>query len=81
MWFETCSCDGTMEEFHFFIVALGIEKAYQIVQEYKRSIELALRVHIIMEEGDQSQCLYSYVVKSHYGMSRCALSRGYFCSH
>lgn len=67
VWFETCSCDGTMEEFHFFIVALGIEKAYQIVQEYKRSIELALRVHIIMEEGDQSQCLYSYVVKSHYG--------------
>ena len=67
VWFETCSCHGDMEEFQFFVVALGIEKAYQIVQEYKRSIELALRDHLIMEEGDQSQFLFSYVVKSHYG--------------
>ena len=36
-------------------------------QEYKRTIKLALREHLIMEEGDQSQYLYSYVVKSHYG--------------
>ena len=67
VWFETCSCHGDMEEFQFFVVAMGIEKAYQIVQEYKRSVELALRDHLIMEEGDQSQFLYSYVVKSHYG--------------
>jgi hypothetical protein len=67
VWFETCSCHGDMEEFQFFTVALGIEKAYQIVQEYKRTIELALRDHLIMEEGDQSQFLYSYVLKSHYG--------------
>lgn len=69
IWFETCGCKGDLEEFQFFIVALGIEKAYQVVQEYKRSIELALRDHMIMEEGDQTQFLYSYVVKSHYGHS------------
>ena len=67
VWFETCNCGGNMEEFIFFVVASGIEKAYQIVQEYKRSMELALRDHMIMEEGDQSQFLFSYVVKSHYG--------------
>ena len=67
LWFETCGCKGHEEQFQFMIVALGIERAYQIVQEYKRSIELALRDHLILEEGDQSQFLYSYVVKSHYG--------------
>lgn len=69
VWFETCGCKDQTEEFQFFIVALGIERAYQIVQEYKRSLELALRDHMIMEEGDQSQFLFSYVVKSHYGHS------------
>lgn len=67
VWFETCNCHGDVEEFIFFVVASGIERAYQIVQEYKRSMELALRDHMIMEEGDQSQFLFSYVVKSHYG--------------
>ena len=69
IWFETCNCKGDMEEFQFFIVALGIEKAYQIVLEYKKMMALALRQHMIMEEGDQSQYLYSYIVKSHYGHS------------
>lgn len=69
VWFETCGCGEETEEFQFVIIALGIEKAYQIVQEYKRSIELALRVHMILEEGDESRYLYSYVVKSHYGHS------------
>ena len=67
IWFETCGCNDEGEDFKFFTIAAGIERAYQIVQEYKRTIELALREHLIMEEGDQSQYLYSYVVKSHYG--------------
>ena len=66
VWFETCNCEDS-EEFQFFKVASGIEKAYQIIQEYKRAIELALRDHMIQEEGDESQFLYSYVVRKHYG--------------
>lgn len=67
IWFETCSCRDEGEEYAFVVVASGIEKAYQVVLEYKRSMELALRDHMIMEEGDPSRYLYSFVVKSHYG--------------
>ena len=67
VWFETCSCHEEMEEFQFFVVALGIEKAYQIVLEYRNIMQLALCQHMILEEGDQSQYQFSYIVKSHYG--------------
>ncbi len=67
VWFETCSCQNNSEDFIFFTIASGIERAYQIVQEYKRAIEVGLREHVIMEQGDQAQFLYCYVVKAHYG--------------
>ena len=67
VWFETCECNEEGENFAFVVVASGIERAYQIVLEYKRSIELSLLDHLIMEEGDESKFLYSFVVRSHYG--------------
>ena len=75
VWFETCSCQAEGENFAFFIVASGIEKAYQIVMEYKRSFELGLRDHMIMEEGDQSKFFYSFVVRSHYGHTEFSHTR------
>ena len=67
LWFETCNCREEGENFHYMVVNAGIEKAYQVVLEYKRSVELALRDHMIMEECNQAKFFYSFVVKSHYG--------------
>ncbi len=67
LWFETCSCSQEGENFYFLVMHAGIDRAYQIVLEYKRGIELALRDHMIMEENNQSKFSYSFVVKTHYG--------------
>lgn len=75
VWFETCCCQEEEENFAFLVVASGIEVAYQIVLEYKRLFELALRDHMIMEEGDQSIFLYSFVVRSHYGHTEFSPTR------
>ena len=67
VWFETCNCKGSQQQFHFFVVASGIEKALSITHDLKKSIEYATRSLLIQEEGDELNYQYSYISRIHYG--------------
>lgn len=69
IWFETCGCKGAQQQFYFFVVASGIEKALSITQNLKKSIEYTTRALLIQEEGDEMMYQYSYISRKHYGCS------------
>ena len=69
VWFETCNCKGSQQQFYFFVVASGIEKALSITHDLKKSIEYTTRAFLIQEEGDEMNYQYSYISRSHYGCS------------
>ena len=69
VWFETCSCKGSQQQFYFFVVASGIEKALSITHDLKKSIEYTTRALLIQEEGDEINYQYSYISRNHYGCS------------
>lgn len=67
VWFETCGCRGTPQQFFYFSVPSGIEVSFAIVNEIKRGIETALRSFVIQEECDKEKCQLTYISRSHYG--------------
>ena len=69
VWFETCNCKGSQQQFYFFVVASGIEKALSIAHDLKKSIEYTTRSLLIQEEGDEINYQYSYISRNHYGCS------------
>ena len=69
VWFETCNCKGSQQQFYFFVVASGIEKALSIIHDLKKSIEYTTRALLIQEEGDEVNYQYSYISRNHYGCS------------
>lgn len=69
IWFETCGCKAAQQQFYFFVVASGIEKALSITQNLKKSIECTTRSLLIQEEGDEMTYQYSYISRKHYGCS------------
>ena len=69
VWFETCNCKGSQQQFYFFVVASGIEKALSITHDLKKSIEYTTRSLLIQEEGDEMNYQYSYISRIHYGCS------------
>ena len=69
IWFETCECKAAQQQFYFFVVASGIEKALAITLNLKKSIERMTRSLLIQEEGDEMTYQYSYISRKHYGCS------------
>lgn len=67
IWFETCGCKGKQQQFYFFVVTSGIEKALSITHDLKKGIECTTRALLIQEEGDEQTCQYSYISRVHYG--------------
>ena len=67
VWFETCNCKGSQQQFYFFVVASGIEKALSIIHDLKKSVEYTTRSLLIQEEGDEVNYQYSYISRNHYG--------------
>ena len=67
VWFETCGCKGMQQQFYFFVVASGIEKALSITHALKNNIGHTTRALLIQEEGDETMCQYCYISRTHYG--------------
>ena len=67
IWFETCNCKGPQQQFYFFVVASGIEKALAITHDLKKNVECTTRSLLIQEEGDDVTCQFSYITRTHYG--------------
>ena len=65
IWFETCHCKGKQDEFYFFNVASGLEKAHEIITEFKKGVESCTRAFLIMQESDEFNL--SYISRAHYG--------------
>ena len=74
IWFETCGCKGTIEQFFWFSVPSGIEAAHIILQDIKKSVELTVRSFLIQEEGNKDSCQTIYISRPHYGCSEYPVS-------
>lgn len=66
IWCEICHCHSTGEqEFCFFVVASGMDRAMLIAGDLKTKIEKDTGKFLIMEDDKHPEC--SYVSRNHYG--------------
>ena len=65
IWFETCGKGHEPDEFHFFIVASGLQTAHLVLRELKMATECATGALLITEESNGIDL--SFISRSHYG--------------
>ena len=70
IWCELCKCreqDDHEQEFCFFVVASGMDRAMLIAGDLKKKIEKDTGRFLIMEEDKHPEC--TYISRTHYGCS------------
>ncbi len=66
IWFESCECNGQMQEdFHYFVVKSGMAAACQIIHELKVKVEQVTGAFLILEKSDDTEVTYK--ARAHYG--------------
>jgi hypothetical protein len=65
IWFEICSCKGDEQEFAFFVVASGMDRAMLIAGDLKTKIEKDTGRFLIMEDDRHPES--TYISRGHYG--------------
>ena len=65
IWFELCHCHASGQEFCFFIVASGMDRAVLITNDIKTKIESSTGHFMILEEERHPES--SYISRKHYG--------------
>ena len=65
IWFEICNCQADEQEFAFFVVASGLDRAMLIAGDLKTKIEKDTGRFLIMEEDRHPEC--TYISRTHYG--------------
>ena len=65
IWCEICTCKPDEQEFCFFVVASGMDRAMLIAGDLKTKIEKDTGRFLIMEEDRHPEC--TYISRTHYG--------------
>ena len=65
MWFELCECQAKRQEFCFFVVASGMDRAMLIAGDLKTKIEKDTGKFLILEEDKHPESVY--ISRGHYG--------------
>ena len=65
IWCEICHCQPDEQEFCFFVVASGMDRAMLIAGDLKTKIEKDTGRFLIMEEDRHPEC--TYISRTHYG--------------
>jgi hypothetical protein len=65
IWFEICSCKDDEQEFAFFVVASGMDRAMLIAGDLKTKIEKETGRFLIMEDDRHPESIY--ISRGHYG--------------